>query len=195
MDKKSILPPQKLTTSVDTLDQLIIIVRQQFAMDFPDGTFDAPIWDASRWKDRPAAQTQRSLYFTRHGTVDEPLPQQYAVIIKSWVILGPRSISFMRQKIATARILWEVLLERCHRRPEDFRWHSLCLEDFCQAELLMLTLFLSEVTTYGLVGCLVELGTFLHGRGICQPFHFTPQTLRPANASGDTASRKESMLL
>jgi len=89
----------------------------------------------------------------------------------------------MKQKIAAARILWEVLLERCHRRPEDFNWHSLCLEDFCQAELLMLTL-VSEATTYGLVNCLLGLSEFLHGRGICQPLHFTPQTRCPDSASG-----------
>jgi hypothetical protein len=190
VNKKNTLSQQNLIASEDAIDQLIIVARQQFAVDFPDGTFDAFVWDAFRWQDRPAAQTQRNLYFTRHGTLDEPLPERYAVVIKSWIVLGPRSITFMKQKIAAARILWEVLLERCHRRHEDFRWHSLCLEDFCQAELLMLTFWLQQ-TTYGKTLCLIELSEFLQAREICQPFHFTPQTPPPVTASGYTFVERE----
>src|SRR3989442_14368390 len=56
-------------------------------------SFDAMMWDVGELKDRPTTQKRAYLYFTRYGTTNQALPQAYAEVVKSWLVLEGKSIT------------------------------------------------------------------------------------------------------
>jgi hypothetical protein len=67
---------------------LVAVAHERLAADFATGTpgfdFDDACWDIRALKDRSTNRATPRLYFTRYGTTDEPLPPQYAMVVKSW---------------------------------------------------------------------------------------------------------------
>jgi hypothetical protein len=174
------------------IQALVLAAREKFARDFPGEShcFDASIWDVRHLKDRPATQSQDKLYFTRYGTTDQALPQTYAEVLKSWLVLEQHSLGTMRLKNAAARLFWEAILLRRGNDPTAFRWQELCEEDLSQAELLM-----REHWTPGTVHNqgirLLLMVNFFAARGICRPLYYALQTPRAENGNRLTIAGQE----
>jgi hypothetical protein len=133
----------------------------------------------------------RKLHFTRYLTLDQPLPQVYANVIKSWIILEQQSHLTMVHKVDAARVLWEAILPRCGDNQEVFRWETLSEEDLNQAELFMHERKWAIVTIYKQVTRLMGLVNFLAARKICRQLYYTPQTPRPDDLSRNTIAGQE----
>ena len=159
--------------------KLILIAREKFAADFcaDPKVFDSSFWDVSCFRDRAFNRTNRHVYFTRHGTNDQPLPADYSGVVKSWLVLDRRTPGNMGLRLAGARILWEAILTRRGGDPEAFRWTALSEEDLSQAELLM-RVHWAESTTYKRMMSLLVFTRFLTSRNLCRPLYYTAQTPR-----------------
>jgi hypothetical protein len=158
---------------------LLAIGREKFAADLhvDVSVFDQSKWDVRGLRDRSTTSANSTLYFTRHGTLDQPLPSAYGDIVKSWLILDRRSVGNMSRRLDAARILWEAIERRRKGKGEAFTWQNFSEEDLSQAELLMRASW-SESTTYKMIVSLVVLTRFLAARGVCRPLYYTPQTPR-----------------
>lgn len=163
------------SSGLTAIEQLVALGRQRFAKRLPKQNFDAFVWDISSVLDRSSWRGRTNLYFTRHNTTDQPLPNAFANVVKSWIILESRSVTNMKQRATAARCLWEVLLQRYGSEPNGFQWQQLCHEDLCQTELMMSEQWgmASVRETIRFVRALTE---FLAARGICRRLYFTPQT-------------------
>jgi hypothetical protein len=160
---------------------LICAGRNQFAIELAGAQFDfdAMCWDVTSLKDRSVVAGSRKLYFTHYQTLDQPLPQIYADVIKSWIVLERQSYISMAHKVDAARVLWKAILLRCRGDQEIFEWEALSEEDFNQAELIMYERKLAVTTIYKQVGRLIVLVNFLAARKVCRQLYYTPQTPRP----------------
>ena len=148
-----------------------------FANETPSFDFDDPCWDIRALKDRSTNRAAPRLYFTRYGTTDDPLPPQYAMVVKSWLILERGSAASMGPKLDSLRMLWEAILKRRPGAAGRFRWEDLCTEDLSQAELLMRCRW-RESTTYKRVINLIVFTEFLAARGVTRTLYYRPQTPR-----------------
>lgn len=187
------LPNGTSSPELETIQQLVALGRQRFAKRFPGQDFDTAIWDISSLMDRSHWRKRTNLYFTRHHTTDQPLPDSYAAVVKSWIILESRTVANMKQRMTAARCLWEVLLQRYGTEPNTFQWQQLCAEDLSQAELMMSERWnmssIRESTHF-----MIALTEFLAARGICRRLYFTPQTpsredIRDYTLEGQESSR------
>jgi hypothetical protein len=158
---------------------LVATARERFAVGFASAgfDFDDPCWDIRALKDRSANSASPRLYFTRHGTTDDPLPPDFALAVKSWLILEYGSAVNMGPRLASVRMLWEAILLRRQRAASRFRWEDLCSEDLSQAELLMRAHW-SESTIYKRVINIIGFAEFLAARGINRALYYRPQTPR-----------------
>jgi hypothetical protein len=158
---------------------LVATARERFAVGFASAgfDFDDPCWDIRALKDRSANSASPRLYFTRHGKTDDPLPPDFALAVKSWLILEYGSAVNMGPRLASVRMLWEAMLLRRQRAASRFRWEDLCSEDLSQAELLMRTHW-SESTIYKRVINIIGFAEFLAARGINRALYYRPQTPR-----------------
>jgi hypothetical protein len=174
------------------IQALVHVGREKFALDFlgKQVDFDAASWDVSMFRDRPATQKDRILYFTRYGTTEQLLPQIYAEVVKSWIILERQSVGNMRNRSTGARILWEAILLRRRNDPAAFRWQDLCEEDLSQAELLMRERW-TLVTTYKRGLDLLCMITFLATRGVCPHLYYVLQTPCPEDSRQHTIAGQE----
>jgi hypothetical protein len=174
------------------IQALVHAAREKFARDFPGEPhcFDASIWDVRHLKDRPATQPQGKLYFTRYGTKDQALPQAYAEVLKSWLVLEEHSLGTMRLKNAVARLLWEAILLRRGNDPTAFRWQELCEEDLSQTELLMREHWEPDTVHYRGTQ-LLGMVSFFAARGICRPLYYALQTPRAEDGTRLTIAGQE----
>lgn len=165
----------------DAVDVLVAAAREKLAVDSngePAGfDFDDSSWDIRAWKDRSTNRGSPRLYFTRHGTTDEPLPSHYARVVKSWLILERGSAVTMGPKLDSLRMFWEAILKRRQGSAARFRWDDLCSEDLSQAELLMRSCW-RESTTYKRTINIIVFTEFLAARGISPALYYRPQTPR-----------------
>jgi hypothetical protein len=167
--------------------ETIHTARKVFASQFPSEDFDSVVWKLGSLNDRPGVHPAKSLWFSRLKRRDEPLPDQYADLIKSWIVLDGLGSAVRVDELTAARCLWEVLLHR-NNRAENFRWETLTLDDLCQAELFLIS-NRGERNAYHRVIYLKKLVNFLEARQICPPLHFTMQVPRPEH-SNDYISRE-----
>lgn len=158
---------------------LVATARERFAVGFASVglDFDEPCWDIRALKDRTANSASPRLYFTRHGTTDDPLPPKFALAVKSWLILEYGSATNMGRRLDSVRMLWEAILSRRRRAASRFRWEDFCSEDISQAELLMRAHW-SESTIYKQVVKIIAFAEFLAARGITRALYYRPQTPR-----------------
>jgi len=182
---------------VPAIQQLISLGKDTFASDLPgiSQVFDAPYWDIRMLKYSSIRNgSENRVYFTRYGTKHDPLPQVYAEVIKSWVLLERQSLSNMLHRVAAARVLWEAVLLRRGGIIEAFTWEELCEEDFSQAETFMLERKWAPTTIYKQVLRLVSLSNFLAARKICRPLYYVLQTPHPEDFHRHTiAGQQERM--
>jgi hypothetical protein len=174
---------------------LVAMAQGRLAADFVNVTpafdFEDPCWDIRALKDRSTNRATPRLYFTRYGTTDEPLPPQFAMVVKSWLILERGSAATMGPKLDSLRMLWEAILKRRSGAAGRFRWEELCTEDLSQAELLMRSRW-RESTTYKRVVNLIVFTEFLAARGVTRTLYYRPQTPRVEDFNRHTiAGQKE----
>src|SRR5438132_1959848 len=108
------------------IQDLLAIARERFAADLhvDVSVFDQPVWDVRGLRDRSTTSANPTLYFTRRGTLDQPLPAAYGDIVKSWLILDRRSVGNMSRRLDAARILWEAIERRRQGKAAAFSWQS-----------------------------------------------------------------------
>src|SRR6266566_1518691 len=128
-----------VTTPTAAVRALVRAGQEKFAHTFTakQQSFDSMIWDVRELNDRPSTQNHTHLYFTRYGTTNQALPQAYAEVVKSWLVLEGKSITNMHHRSDAARLLWEAIVLRRGNDPAAFAWRDLCEEDLSQTELLM----------------------------------------------------------
>jgi hypothetical protein len=176
-----------------TLSELVALAKEKFATDFSgqDCDFDELVWPIKPLRDRSTSGTNANLYFTRHGTLDQPLPASFAEVVKSWLILELRSSArTMNTKLDAARVLWEAILMRLAGKPEAFKWEELCEEDLRQSEIIMCEKW-SLSTAYRRAIWLGVFVEFLASRLICRPLSYTPQTPRIEDSARYTIAGQE----
>jgi hypothetical protein len=170
-----------IRSRMNALPLLVAAARERLTADFhrmhAGFDFDEPCWDIRALKDRSANSASPRLYFTRHGTTDDPLPPHFALAVKSWLILERGSTANMGPRLDSVRMLWEAILNRRRGVASRFRWEGLCTEDLSQAELLMRARW-SESTTYKRVVNIIAFAEFLAARGISRALYYRPQTPR-----------------
>lgn len=174
------------------IQTLVHAGQEKFVCEFPgeQHSFDAIAWNVKELRDRPVTQGYLMLYFTRYGTKDQALPQVYAQVVKSWIILDRQSISTMFIRNDTARLLWDAILLRRRNDPTAFRWQDLCEEDLHQAELFMREHWTSG-TTYKRGTQLLGMTNFLAARNICRPLYYELQTPRAEDFNRHTIAGQE----
>lgn len=187
------LPTELSVPGLSALQQLVTLGRQRFAKRFPGQDFEASVWDISGLIERSHLKERTNLYFTRHRTTDQPLPDSYVAAVKSWIILESRTVTNMQQRAVAARCLWEVLLQRYGTAPHAFQWHQLCIEDLAQTELLMAERW-QLASTRETIRFVIALTKFLAARGLCRRLYFTPQSpsredIRDYTLEGQESSR------
>lgn len=165
------------TSSAARMAETISTARQLFASQFPAEDFDAVSWKLQPLINRPGIRHTRCLNFSRLKRLDEPLPESFASLIKSWIVLDGLGHGNRSLQLLAARHFWEVLLLRRNNRAEDFRWETLTLDDLCQAELSFLSN--GEGAAYRNTIYLKQLVHFLEARQICPSLHFTMKISRP----------------
>jgi len=169
---------------------LIAAARKKLASDPEESLrFDAIVWDIRALNDRSSNPANPRIYFTRHGSLKDPLPPEFAAVVKSWIILERHSSKNMARRVDAVRMLWEAILAR-RESAEGFQWESLCDEDLSQTELLMRTRW-SDSTVYKQMISVIVFGGFLAARGICPALSYTPQTPRAEDFNRHTIEGQE----
>ena len=115
------LPTKPSASGSSAVQQLVTLGRQRFAKRFPEQNFETSVWDISSVLDRSSWRLRTNVYFTRYRTTKQPLPDSYAAVVKSWIILESRTVPNMQQRATAARCLWEVLLQRYGTEPNAFQ--------------------------------------------------------------------------
>ncbi|HLV97058.1 MAG TPA: hypothetical protein VKT82_00145 [Ktedonobacterales bacterium] len=172
---------RRTRSSAARIAETIHTARYLFKSQFPSEDFDAVVWSLESLNYRPGVQDVKFLRFTRLKRPDEPLPELYASLIKSWIVLEEFGSGERYSKLRAARYLWEELLSRREGKPEQFQWETLTLDDICQAELAIIA-SVSESVAYHATIYLKKLVKFLEDRQVCRPLHFTMQCKRPESA-------------
>ena len=186
-------PTEPSASGSSAMQQLVTLGRQRFAKRFPEQNFETSVWDISSLLDRSSWRLRTNVYFTRHQTTKQPLPDSYAAVVKSWIILESRTVPNMQQRATAARCLWEVLLQRYGTEPNAFQWHQLCNEDLSQTELMLVGKWKMS-STREIIRFVIALTEFLAARGICRRLYFTSQIpsredVRDYTLEGQEASR------
>lgn len=171
------------------IESLIALGRRQFKADLgqTNQSFDDMVWDVTSLASRTPNGALR-LYFTQHSSCDIPLPQGYADLIKSWVLLSRKaSAADMKNNLMAGRMLWEAMGQRYQQAERLFDWTTLCEEDLRQTELLMMERWALS-TAHKIGQRLLHLAQFLAARQICRPLYYTLQTPRPSDFNNHTLS-------
>lgn len=164
------------------IEKLVALGRRKFNDLLGDTgqSFEDIVWNVGPLLRRFTVTENIRLYFTHHDTLDKPLPENYANVIKSWLLLSDVSARSMEDLLRAARMLWRTLAQR-RGQTVHFSWHTLCEEDIRQTELWMQERY-AQATVYGRITALLQLARFLDIRGICRPLFYSVQTPCPSKA-------------
>lgn len=192
MNHPSTQDAKSVAMSTTAIQALVSAGKEKFAYVFSERpqSFNAMSWDIRELNDRPATQTHAHLHFTRHGTTNQALPQTYAEVVKSWLMLERNAIDTMLIQTQGVRLLWEAILLRRGNDPAAFSWANLCEEDLRQTELLMREHW-EPGTVYKRGTALLGMMDFLAARNICRPLYYVLQTPRPEDFHRHTIAGQE----
>lgn len=173
----------------------IASAREKYAVDFPTQDFDAACWDVRHLRASTRTSSNPRTYFTRHGTLGDPLPTAYAAVVKSYVVLHRSSITNLNMRVDAARMLWRAIEQRVGERDAagQFRWDGLVSDDVREAETCMLAAWGAGTvhkTAMQLVGMLDSLAR----RGLCPRLSVRVRTPRSEDRSRRTLSGAEERL-
>ena len=172
-----------LESGAAAIEKLVALGRQKFndLLGDTNQSFDDMVWNVGPLLQRLTATENIRLFFTYHDTLDKPLPENYANVIKSWLLLSDVSARSMEELLRAARKLWCTLEKRRGQTIHPFFWHTLCEEDIRQTELWMQERY-AQATVYGSAIAILKLARFLDVRGICRPLFYSVQTPCPSKA-------------
>jgi hypothetical protein len=112
--------------------------RALFPAVFPDGDFDAPIWDIRHLRISKHKSSNSRLHFTRYGSEVDALPPHFADIIKAHLLLNRCAAGTMAHRVDIARMLWEAVVHRSGN-SDTFDWSLLTEDDLLRTEQVMLS--------------------------------------------------------
>jgi hypothetical protein len=172
--------------------EFVKLGRARHAVDYPGQKFDAPYWDVRHLRTSAARQTNPRAYFTRYGTLDEPIPGPFADVVRAYLVLYRRGLSNLGQRLDGARMLWRAIEQRRGGPGQEglFRWESLVAGDVRVAERLMRNDW-SASTTHKIASQLVAMVRILGERKICPVLHLDVETPRPEDSSRRTLTGEE----
>jgi hypothetical protein len=176
------------------IEKLVTSGRRKFneLLGDTNQSFEDMVWNVGSLLRRFTATENIRLFFTHLDTTDKALPENYANVIKSWLLLSDVSARSMEDSLRTARKLWRTLEQRRGQTALPFSWHTLCEEDIRQTELWMQERY-AQATVYSSINTLLKLARFLDVRGICRPLFYSVQTPCPSKAIC-TAAMQETRL-
>jgi hypothetical protein len=183
-----------LESGAAAIENLVALGRRKFNELLGDTgqSFEGMVWNVGPLLRRFTVTENIRLYFMYYDTLDKPLPENYANVIKSWLLLSDVSARSMEELLRAARTLWRTLEQRRGQTVHFFSWHTLCEEDIRQTELWMQERY-AQATVYGRITALLQLARFLDIRGICRPLFYSVQTPCPSKAIC-TAAMQETRL-
>jgi hypothetical protein len=99
--------------------------RIAFATRFPNGNFDDNSWDIRHLRESQHKKSNARVYFTRHGSLVDPLPTCFSQVIKAFLLLMDSSGGTMPLRVDVAR------MKAIEKRSKEahFSWNDLCEED------------------------------------------------------------------
>jgi hypothetical protein len=118
--------------------------RIVFATRFPNGNFDDNSWDIRHLRASQHNITNPHVYFTKHGSVVDPLPTCFSQVVKAFLLLMDSSGGTMPLRVDSARMLWKAIEKRS--TEAHFSWNDLCEEDLLEAEQQMLQSWGADAT-------------------------------------------------
>ncbi|MFZ0547513.1 MAG: hypothetical protein WAM60_18850 [Candidatus Promineifilaceae bacterium] len=165
------------------IEKLVALGRRKFKEFLGDTnqSFADMVWNVGTLLRRFTATENIYLHFTYHSSLEKPLPEKYANVIKSWLLLSDASARSMEESLRAARKLWRTLEQRRGQTAVPFSWHTLCEEDIRQTELWMQERY-AQATVYSSINTLLKLARFLDIRSICRPLFYSVQTPCPSKA-------------
>jgi hypothetical protein len=178
--------------SRQAVQELVALGRQQFTLTLGNTgqRFEDAVWDVTSLLTRITKRHHARLYFTCHGSQNEPLPGFYGDVVKSWLLLERGAAATMRNRLMAVRVLWDALQQRRTGIAADFLWETVCEEDLRQTDLLMQK-YWALSTAHKRGACLLSLVRFLAARGICPPLYYVLQTPRPRDFNNHTLAGQE----
>jgi hypothetical protein len=176
----------------EAVQELVALGRRQFTLTLGNTGqhFEDAVWDITSWRTRITTRDTAHLYFTRHGTHDQPLPACFADVVKSWLLLERGAVESMKNRLMAMRVFWDAVCQRRGGGMAEFAWETVCEEDLRQADLLMQKHWALS-SAHRLGQRLLHLIRFLAARGICRPLYYTLQTPRPSDFSKHTLAGQD----
>ena len=130
------------------------------------------------------------MYFTRHGSQTQPLPSEYATVIKAACVHTLASTTHLTFQADAGRALWEAVLQRRQGDASRFTWAGLTVDDVTAAEEYMLSVW-GKKTVYKMCGKLQSLLDVLGAAQIVRPMEIRFRTPRPRGADQQTLEEME----
>lgn len=152
--------------------------------------FDAPSWDLSFLRTR-ATGVSSVAYWTRYGTLDEPLPRHFIDPIKAVVSMNLRSVTNAKIKADAARFLWKSLEDR--GVAERFRWETASTQDMLEMERTMRQ-HVAPSTTYKYCSAFSAVLEALANAGVTPPMRVRWATPRPEDSERYTLDGQEARM-
>ena len=112
--------------------------RALFRQRFPIGSFDDACWDIRHLRSSQHKAANARVYFTKYGSITDPLPPVFARVVKAFVLLSRASCGTMPLRVDAARMLWKAIERRLDSTAADFAWAEVTEEDILEAEQQML---------------------------------------------------------
>lgn len=174
---------QALQTRATEREAYVARGRTALTRLLPNENFDADTWETKSLATTSAGRSQR-LLFTTHGSTTEPLPPEYAEVVKAWIILSGGTPSRMNQRVFAARWLWRGIQQRLGRDADStFTWRDLRLVDLQSGEQAMLTAQLAHRTVNKAATTIGDLARAVGNERIAPPIPFTPRTPRQGDSN------------
>lgn len=152
--------------------------------------FDDLSWDVTGLRKRAHAQNNPNVYFTRHGSTDDPMLPRFAEVWKAACVLHLKGASNLVFRADAGRMLWEAVLERRAGDAERFFWSDLSVDDVRAAEQCMLRVW-GEETVYRHCRSMQRMLDVLAGEGIVSPMRAPFVTPRPEDVEAMTLAGRE----
>ena len=160
--------------------------RAVLAGRLPDVDFDTHVWDLAALKKKTGVSSR--VYWTRHGTTDEPLPAHFIEPVKAAIALDLKSPTNTKFKADAARFLWRSLEER--GVAEDFRWETATVQDMLQMEQTMRA-NIAASSTNKTCGAFNKVLQALTNAGVIPPMKVSWTTPRPQDTERYTLAGQE----
>ena len=190
------------------INELVARARSKFPLTYLGQDFDSQLWDVTHLQGRPNAIERETLGFTTLGSTrfrmssrpEDALPDHFADIIKSWIVISDNvSLQCTLLRVNAVRYFWHFLSTRGEGLNLKFVWATLSEADMFEFEQFLLTYKsgrrepLSPGTILVYVHRIQTLINFLASRGICRQINYVPHTPSPRATASSSLDIKKLM--